>query len=324
MQTNLLVGLGAGLVSAVLFASASTGTILGLFVLFFLSPLPVAIAGLGWGWRAAAIAAVAGALVIGIIGNTRGVVFHAAAIGLPTVILSHYCLLNREVRPDTGAAVVEWYPLGRILALAGLIAGALAALGLVTTAPDMAALKTLLSTALERMITLPAEVKRPAGMPDKLTPEQLASLTGLMTGIFTVSLATMWLAVATFNLWLAAHVVARSGRLVRPWPDLSQVRLPGWVPIALAATLAGTYAADFPGLIAAGFAGALLFAYVIVGLAIVHNLTRGSSVRPMILSVVYAALVLLGMIAAPLLALLALAEPLSPLRRPPPSGNTST
>src|SRR5919108_118469 len=36
MPFALLIGLGAGLASAVLFASASTGTILGLFVLFLL------------------------------------------------------------------------------------------------------------------------------------------------------------------------------------------------------------------------------------------------------------------------------------------------
>ena len=50
MPFSLLIGLGAGLVSALLFASASTGTLLGLLVLVFLTPLPVAITGLAIVW----------------------------------------------------------------------------------------------------------------------------------------------------------------------------------------------------------------------------------------------------------------------------------
>ena len=56
MATLFLIGAGAGLVSAALFASAATATALA-GVLFYLAPLPICLAGLGWGWMAAAIAA---------------------------------------------------------------------------------------------------------------------------------------------------------------------------------------------------------------------------------------------------------------------------
>lgn len=315
MQTNLLIGIGAGLLSALLFASASTGTLLGLFVLFFLSPMPIAIAGLGWGWRAAAIAAVAGAGAIGAITTPRGALLHVLAIGVPTAILSYLALLNRDVRNADGAVATEWYPLGRIVAIAALIAGGLATIALLSTATDMQDLREQLRATVERMTTRPANMPAPAGMPDSATPEQVGRLTDLVIGVFTASLASMWLGIAMLNLWLAARVVRKSDRLVRPWPDLSQLQLPRALPIALALALAGGFLAGFPGLVASGFASALFMAYMFVGLAIVHHLTRGHAQRPMILAGAYALLIVFGMVAAPALALIGLAEPFSPLRR---------
>jgi hypothetical protein len=325
MQINILIGIGAGLVSAMLFASASTGTILGLFVLFFLSPMPVAIAGLGWGWRAAAFSTVAAAAAIGLIGTPRGALFHALAIGAPTTVLSYLTLLNRSIVHEDGATSTEWYPLGRIVALAALIAGGLATVGLLSSATDVEQLRTLLGGTLERMFKRPAGTVLPSGMPEALSPEQMTNLTNVVIGMFTASLATMWFAVAMLNMWLAAHVVAKSDRLVRPWPDLSGLQLPPATPMALAASLAGTFLPGFPGLIAAGFAVALMMAYVFVGLAIVHRFTRGSTLRPMILTGIYVVLILLPIIAGPLLTLLGLAEPFSPWRRgSPPAGPAAT
>ena len=71
MQNGLLIGLGAGIASAMLYASAWTGTALGLFVLFFLSPMPIAIAALGWGWAAGGIASAAAFIVVTLAGGPR-------------------------------------------------------------------------------------------------------------------------------------------------------------------------------------------------------------------------------------------------------------
>lgn len=324
MQLNLLIGLGAGLVSAMLFASASTGTVLGLFVLFFLSPMPVAIAGLGWGWKAASVAAVAGACAIGAISSIKGATFHLLALGAPTAILSYLALLNRDEQTEAGVATTEWYPLGRIVAIAALMAGGLAALALLTTATDMESLRDQLRRTIEMMSGRPSGRPIRAGVPDGFTPEQVTGLTNVVIGLFTASLASMWLMIAMLNMYLAARVVRKSDRLVRPWPDISELHLPQSLPMALAAALAGTFLADFPGLIAAGFASGILVAYVFVGLAILHNVTRGHAQRSIILSGTYAVLMVFGMVAAPALALLALAEPFSPLRRKPPPDSSST
>jgi hypothetical protein len=58
MSYRLLIALGAGLISAVVFASATTGPLLMRMVLFLLTALPLFLAGLGLGPRAAAVAGV--------------------------------------------------------------------------------------------------------------------------------------------------------------------------------------------------------------------------------------------------------------------------
>ena len=62
MPIGFLIGLGAGLASALLFYSAARGSPLLGTLLLLLTPLPSLLAGLGWGWLPAAAGAVAGAL----------------------------------------------------------------------------------------------------------------------------------------------------------------------------------------------------------------------------------------------------------------------
>ena len=76
---------------------------------------------------------------------------------------------------------------------------------------------------------------------------------------------------------------------------------------------------------ALGLAGALLFAYVLQGLAVIHVYSRGASFRAVLLAAVYLGILLLGWVAL-VVAILGLAEPLLGLRQrgqPPGSGGTS-
>ncbi|MGB6970436.1 MAG: hypothetical protein WBD76_14420, partial [Methyloceanibacter sp.] len=94
MATPLLIGAGAGLVSAALFGSAATATALAA-LLFYLAPLPICLAGLGWGSTSAAVAALAGTLLVaGVLGPATGGIF-AIAIGAPLAGLCYLALLAR-------------------------------------------------------------------------------------------------------------------------------------------------------------------------------------------------------------------------------------
>jgi len=85
MPIPLIIGAGSGLVSAALFASAATATLLA-GVLFYLAPLPLCLAGLGWGGMAALFSAVTGTVVIAAtLGPTTAAVFalSIAALAIP-------------------------------------------------------------------------------------------------------------------------------------------------------------------------------------------------------------------------------------------------
>jgi len=316
MPFALLIGLGAGAVSALLFASASTGTLIGLVVLFFLTPLPVAITGLGWGWPSAATAAVTAAVVIIVLVAPRAAFLHFVALGLPIVALSYLVLLNRGVQND-GADKVEWYPIGRIVAIAALWAGGLASLALLTTATDMEGLRASLRETFERVFVHQFDSAQPGSQ--SLGEGEITAFTELMVATFAGAVATMWMAIAMLNLWLAGIITRASGLLVRPWPELAALTLPRQMPIVFAAAIALTFLPGYPGLIASGFASALLFAYLLVGLAVLHHVTRGMGARGLILVAVYAALVFLNPFSGLAVATIGLAEPISPLKRKPPA-----
>jgi hypothetical protein len=110
-----------------------------------------------------------------------------------------------------------------------------------------------------------------------------------------------------FNLWLAARIVKISGRLRRPWPDLASLALPASSSGLLAAAIAGSFLPDLFGILSGAFAASLLMAFAVLGFAVLHAITRGSSSRAVVLAAVYAATIVLGW---PLLALslLGLAE----------------
>ena len=129
MPTPLVIGAGSGLVAAALFASAATATALA-GVLFYLAPLPLCLAGLGWGSTAALLAALTGTIVVALsFGPAMAAVF-AASIAAPIALLTYLALLSRPAPAPEGqsSGALDWYPPGRLVGWAALIAGLLAAL----------------------------------------------------------------------------------------------------------------------------------------------------------------------------------------------------
>jgi hypothetical protein len=101
-----------------------------------------------------------------------------------------------------------------------------------------------------------------------------------------------------FNLWLAGRIVEMSGRLKRPWPQLTAITFPPAVSIALLATFVLSFFSGLIGMIAGIFALTLLCAYAILGLAVLHSITTGMTSRGFVLAGVYA---LIAVFAWPLL-----------------------
>jgi hypothetical protein len=118
---------------------------------------------------------------------------------------------------------------------------------------------------------------------------------------------------------MAGLIVDASGRALRPWPDLHSLELPNTFLLIFAGALAASFLPGLPGLLATGLAGALLFAYVLQGLAVIHVYSQGVPFRGLLLATVYLGILLLGWVAI-VVAIIGLAEPLLGLRQRARSG----
>jgi hypothetical protein len=320
MPTTLLIGAGSGLVSAALFASAATATALA-GVLFYLAPLPLCLAGLGWGGMAALVSALTGTVVIAAsLGPATAAVF-ALSIAAPTALLSHLALLSRPVPAPQGQVVnaIEWYPAGRIVGWAALIAGALAAILVLILGYDQDAYRDQIRQMLEH-----SALKGLDGDGTLFTEDTITELAAMIARALPAAFAIVWLTITLFNLWMAGLIVDASGRALRPWPDLHALELPNSLVLIFAVSLLASFLPGLPGLLATGLAGALLFAYVLQGLAVIHVYSRGVPLRALLLAAVYLGILLLGWVAI-LVAILGLGEPLFRLRergQPPSTGGT--
>lgn len=309
MATFFLIGAGAGLVSAALFASAATATALA-GVLFYLAPLPICLAGLGWGWLTAAIAALTGIVVAcSVLGFATGSIF-AGAIAVPIAVLCYLALRSRPAVGPQGevTGAIEWYPIGRLVGWAAVIAGALAAIMVLTLGYDAESYRDSIKELLQNNALKELD---PDGK--VINENTIGGLSNVLARTLPAAFAIVWQTIALFNLWLAGVIVAASGRALRPWPKLDAIELPNAFFLAFTASLLTSFLPGMAGLLATGFAGALLFAYVLQGLAVLHAFSRGMPFRGLLLAAFYIGILLLGWVAVAI-AILGLSEPMLRLR----------
>jgi hypothetical protein len=317
----LLIGVGAGLISAIVFVSATTGSALPRLVLFLLTPFSLYLTGLSLGAVPGLTGAIAATLVIALLANPAAAALFAASEAGPAVLLTRLALLSR----GEGDAR-EWYPAGRLVAAAAFMAGAVATLVILQLGADPEEIAKLLKPIVEEF-TKSQIAQLPGSTPpsEADTAELIKVMTKLLPGGLALSIMLTMLA----SLWLAARVTLASGLLRRPWPDLSRLELPRGAPLALFGVTLLTLAGGGLGLIAGGFAGAFYFAFMLMGLALAHFVTRGSPWRNFMLSTVYMAVVIFSREATLALVIFALAEAFfrfrdAPTRAPPPNEPPST
>jgi len=309
MATFLLIGAGAGLVAAALFASAATATALAA-ILFYLAPLPICLAGLGWGTTAAAVSALTGtAVVAGALGLATGAIF-ALGVGGPMAVLCYLALLSRPTAAPqkAGTGGLEWYPVGHLVGWGAVMAGLLAGAMVLMLGYDADSYRESIKNVLEH-----SALKELDQGGTLINDSTIGGLSSALARAMPAAFAIIWQSIALFNLWLAGVIVDASGRALRPWPQLDAFELPNAFFLAFTGSLLAPFLPGMAGLLAIGFAGALLFAYVLQGLAVLHAFTRGMPFRGVLLAVVYLGILLLGWVAIAI-AILGLSEPMLRLR----------
>jgi hypothetical protein len=214
--------------------------------------------------------------------------------------------------PPGAPVPLEWYPIGRVIAAATLMAGALAFVSILMLGADLEGLRTMMRELVDNVL-----LKQMPGLGGaEIGEAEKNALAGLLLHALPAGSAVLWLGGFVLNLWLGGKITLVSGRLARPWPDVTLMRFPRGFGLGLAAALGLTMLPDMPGLLATGFAGAFLFAYLLMGLAIIHHATRGLAGRPFILWGVYLALFVFNTWAGLVIALIAVLEPVMWYRRP--------
>jgi len=286
MVQTVLIGLGAGATAALLFASVTSGVIVSVF-LFYLAPLPIMIAALGWSHWAGLMAAVVAAAILG---GLFGIFFFGtflATIGAPAWWLGYLALLGRPAA-NGGGEHMEWYPPGRLVLWAAVLGATVVAAALVTFGGDEAAIRGGLRDALEHVLRLQTGLSpdQPLRFPG-IEGEDADRLVALLVVVLPPAAAMIAAITQTINLWLAGQVVKLSGRLKRPWPDLTALSFPPFAAMIYAAVMAGAFVPDLPGLVASLFAATLTIAFAILGLAVLHATTRNIGGRAVVLSGAY-------------------------------------
>ncbi|WP_062222676.1 hypothetical protein [Aureimonas sp. D3] len=292
----LLIGLLAGLASALLFAGLVTqsSSAVGLA---FVAPMPIMIASLGWGSVAGFVAALAAfGAVAGALGSFYAGLTILLSIGLPAAILGHLCGLARpsdsEPAENGKPLALLWYPLERVLLAAALLSafgcivmGWLIGYNPAELAPEIA--KALSSEASSAV-----------------SPEQMADLGRFVVTVIPYIQPAFLVLTLVICLYLSAAITRLSGRLPRPKDDIpAQAGLPRIALPLFAGALALCFVGGAAGLLGAVFTGALGCALTMVGLAAMHRKSRGRAARGLMLFTAYAAILLLSI---PLLAFLAL------------------
>jgi hypothetical protein len=121
-----------------------------------------------------------------------------------------------------------------------------------------------------------------------------ARLLDLMVAVVPPAAAVVATTTNVVNLWLAGRVVKFSGRLARPWPDMSAMTFPPLAAAALAAAVALSFTGGMVAILAAIVGAGLIMAYGVLGFAVLHAITRGQSSRPILVGGVYASVIVFG------------------------------
>jgi hypothetical protein len=282
-----LVGIGAGAAAALLFASVASGSPLSI-VLFYLAALPILIAAIGWSHWSALIAALTAAAGLAFFLTPFFFIAFLIGVGLPAWWLGYLALLARTEADGT----VEWYPAGRLVVWAAVLGALVVVAAIANFGFDEESFRSGLRRSFERMLR--SQTRTPADSPIEIRGMDAKGVVDLLVAVIPLAAAVLATITNSANLWLAARIVSVSGRLRRPWPDLPSMQFPPMTTALLAAMLAGSFLSGLVGTIAGILSAGLLMAFGLLGLAVLHALTRGKSARAFILGGTYAAILVFG------------------------------
>jgi hypothetical protein len=316
MINSLTVGILSGLASALLFAVVVTGSSLGI-LLSYVAPLPVLIGALGWNHRSGLVAIATGGLATAFAFRPEAGIAFVIGSALPAWWLAYLALLGRP----NPAGSLEWYPLGRLLLWVAASAAVITFVGVLALGSwDYGTYRDVLRSTIESVIRIQLRTPADTPLPPAFGGVPREQFIDALVGGVPFLAATAFALVLTLNLWIAAKVVAVSQRLPRPWPVIAATRMPASALLLLAAVVLTSFVPGLVGVLSIAFAGGLLMAFALQGLALLHHVSRGRPGRTGLLVGAYILLAFIAHTFLPLLALAGIADTAVDLRRRFPGG----
>jgi hypothetical protein len=298
------LGVSRGLLFALIAGIASAILSIGSF-----GSAPILAIGLYLGSALAGISAGTAALLILLNFNSISTIFFIAGTGLPALLIVRQALISQPgITPNT----LSWYPPGKILAwLTGygiLILGCVA----IYFAFSNNALETASGNFLREIFAQILDQSNANFRSDAdrtLVKTLLETAVNRMAPMLAGFLLSIYLLMLIGNATITQSILNRAGISLRPSPSYVTMDLPRWISGALAAALVAAVLPGTIGILGQNAVLILSIPFLLLGLTVIHTLSRRTPNPKMVLAAIYFALflfVVLVNISLPVLALLVL------------------
>jgi hypothetical protein len=306
MMQKSLVGVAAGLLSALLMMAFLSQT-LGGVILMLLAGLPLFGAGLGWGAASLLAAAASAGLAIGVVAGPALSLVYMLLFAAPIVTLSGIAIR----RVTTGGGSWRWASstslvlalMGVGVALFGFAVLQLAQLG----GDPQAALEQLFEESTKAYF----EQTQNGG-------KDLVAHTARIVSNAPALMVAWWLLALAANGCLGQALAVRFEHQIRPTPAMVEIGLPRWFAgLTLVLAAAAFAAPGWFGYVARNLLVLQGVGYFMAGLAVLHSAVQHRRNKLALLMSAYVVVVMLLLTTSPLVAIVAvvgLIEPWAQLR----------
>lgn len=272
MPRDMIVAVLAGILGATMFLSSVGGAPSGK-LLAMVSPLPLFVVGLGFGAGKAALAGLAGGVMLAALNSLTAVSFLVMDV-LPAVFVARQGL-KAWLRPD---GTMEWMAPGRILGGLSVMAVAMLAVMAIQAPHHAQGLEGLIRDELHRQFAH----NWPEG--DEAAKAWAAVFAPVLPG----AAMNTWVLRAIVLGVLAQWGLALIGHNRRPTPAYVDLTVPHWLVAAFTVVLGMTFGMPGDaGYIARNGALVLSFPLFLQGLAAVHSQARRTKAPSLVLGAFY-------------------------------------
>ena len=260
----------------IVFAAIGSFMLFAALIFMPFAPAPAAAIGLSFGVAQAVMVSALAIIMTAIILSPPLAIVFAITFLVPTVVLVRQALLSREA--ESGDYI--FFPLQQLILLAlGMTAIGTILLFLITGGAN--GLPMSFANALQQSPEVRTALVQVYGIS---TDEEMLWIASIML----VSGFASWPLLLLGNLQIAQAILVRMKRNLRPQEDYDRLQLPRGLIVPLVMCMGGAaLLPGWPAILSAALAAMILAAYFLLGLAIIHAISRHWNGRGLLLVTLY-------------------------------------